>query len=73
VDALALTRGMTFSAIRIIDWRRVHDPSILASIEQCAERPDFFLKSQQLIRHAFRRAMNDQLVADRFSVTSSSG
>src|SRR6266508_5850670 len=38
---------------------------ILAGIEQCSERPGLLLKSQQLICHALRRAMNDQLVADR--------
>src|SRR5207245_594020 len=38
---------------------------ILAGIEQCAERSSLLLKSQQLIRCAFRRAMNDQLFADR--------
>src|SRR5882757_299829 len=38
---------------------------VLSGIEQRAERSSFLLKSQQLICYAVRRAMNDQLVADR--------
>ena len=38
---------------------------VLAGIEQRSEVADFFLKSQELIRHAFRCAANDELVTDR--------
>src|SRR3979411_2607069 len=38
---------------------------VLSGIEQRAERSSFLLKSQQLICHTVRCAMNDQLIADR--------
>ncbi len=39
---------------------------VLAGIEQRAEGAGLLLKSQQLICHAVRRAINDKLVADLF-------
>ena len=62
----ALTCGMTFSAIRIIELApELAIFPVLAGIKQRAEIADLLLKSQQLIGDIVRRAINDQPVADR--------